>query len=469
MRFVHAAALTRRRDGRKGRRTQALCGAVLLAGTVIASSLGGCAAQKEPRPNFVVVVVDTLRADGMSYAGHSRATPHFDALQRRSVWFPNAYANAPWTLPSLASLFTSQICSRHKVVIWGNKLPSDRVTLAEVLREAGYRTAAFTSNVLFGQDSGFGQGFDTYDVVISPAAMARKPGEPFPNAPASLVTKRALSWLQRLRATEPDAPFFLYLHYMEPHTPYRCPVAAAGGCAPRAEDLNERLHAEEWDFDEVERATIVRLYDGEVARMDGALGRLLAELEASHGRDNTWLVVTADHGEQLGERGVYLHGKSLDHREIHVPLLISAPDGRASVSEEPVSLVDVAPTLLDLAGITAPASFGGRSLAAALAGEKLEPVPVVSEIFQTTKNPPRHRLAVVGANEKFVLSPGGEVSRFDLRRDPNGAEPLPAVWEELWQALGPFADEIDLGSLPEAPEIDSETRDRLRALGYDWQ
>jgi arylsulfatase A-like enzyme len=469
MRSILVAAVTRRSDGREGRRALAWWGAVLVAGTAIASSLGGCAAQPEPRPNFVVVVVDTLRADGMSYAGHSRATPHFDALQRRSVWFPNAYANAPWTLPSLASLFTSQICSRHKVVIWGNELPADHVTLAEVLRGVGYRTAAFTSNVLFGHDSGFGQGFDTYDVVISPAAIARKPGEPFPNAPASLVTERAVSWLQRLRVGEPNAPFFLYLHYMEPHTPYRCPVAAAGGCALRAADINERLHAEEWEFDEIERATIVRLYDGEVARMDGALGRLLAALEEDPGRDNTWLVVTSDHGEQLGERGVYLHGRSLDRREILVPLLINAPDDRASVTEEPVSLVDVAPTLLDLAGVAAPSSFGGRSLAAALAGERLEPVPVVSEIFQTTKNPPRHRLAVVGADEKIVLSPGGEVSRFDLRRDPNEAEPLPAVRDDLWRALGPFAGAIDLGSVPEAPEIDAETRERLRALGYDLQ
>jgi arylsulfatase A-like enzyme len=228
MRFLLAAAVTRRRGGRKGRRPPASYTAAWLAVTAIAvtSSLGGCSAETEPRPNFVVVVVDTLRADGLSYAGHPRATPHFDALQQRSTWFPNAYANAPWTLPSLASLFTSQICSRHKVVIWGNELGADHVTLAEVLQAAGYRTAAFMSNVLFGPDSGFGQGFDDYDVVLSPAALARKPGEPFPNAPASLVTKRAVAWLQQPRVDEPDTPFFLYLHYMEPHTPYRCPADA---------------------------------------------------------------------------------------------------------------------------------------------------------------------------------------------------------------------------------------------------
>lgn len=469
MRFLLAAALTRRRGGRIGLRAQGLRRAALLVGSAIASSLVGCAAQTEPRPNFVVVVVDTLRADGLSHAGHSRPTPHFDALQQRSAWFPNAYANAPWTLPSLASLFTSQICSRHKVVIWGNELGADHLTLPEVLQAAGYRTAAFQSNVLFGPDSGFGQGFDDYDVVLSPAALARKPGEPFPNAPASLVTKRAIAWLQQPRGDESDTPFFLYLHYMEPHTPYRCPAGAAGGCAPRAADINERLHAEEWEFDEDERETIVRLYDGEVARMDNALGRLLAALEEAPGRDNTWLVVTADHGEQLGERGVYLHGKSLDRREIHVPLLIGAPDGRASVNGEPVSLIDIAPTLLDLAGVDAPPSFGGRSLAPALAGEQLEFVPVVSEIFQTTENPPRHRLAVVTSDEKFLLSPGGEVSRFDLRRDPNEAESLPAVREDLWRNLGPLADSIDLGSVPETPEIDPETRERLQALGYDRQ
>jgi len=470
MKSAHAVALTRRRDEeRRGRRSPALWGALLLAGTAIASSLVGCAAQTEPRPNFVVVVVDTLRADGMSYAGHSRATPHFDALQQRSAWFPNAYATAPWTLPSLASLFTSQICSRHKVVIWGNRLSADHVTLAETFQQSGYRTAAFMSNILFGPDSGFGQGFDDYDVVVSPAASARKPGEPFPNAPASLVTKRALSWLERLGEKEPDAPFFLYLHYMEPHTPYRCPNSAPRDCAARAADINERLHAEDWEFDAGEHESIVRLYDGEVAKMDEALGHLVSGLDAAPGRDETWLVVTADHGEQLGERGVYLHGKSLDQREIRVPLLIRAPAGPPFVNQAPVSLIDVAPTLLGIAGVEAPSSFGGRSLVAALAGEDLEPAPVISEIFQTTKKPPRHRLAVVDGKEKLVITPTGEVSRFDLEQDPHEASAVPATREDLWRALGPLADSIDLSSLPEAPEVDPATRERLRSLGYDWQ
>jgi arylsulfatase A-like enzyme len=441
----------------------------LLAGTALAATLGACAAEPEPRPNFVVVLVDTLRADRMSYAGHPRATPHFDALQRRSIWFSNAYATAPWTLPSLASLFTSQICSRHKVVIWGSELPAGDETLAETLQRAGYRTAAFTSNILLAKGSGFDQGFDIYEWVSPENANLNDPGKVFDSARASLVTKRGLAWLRELRAREPEAPFLLYLHYMEPHTPYRCPRGAPAECAARSKAINERLHAEDWGFDAADQAEIVRLYDGEVAAMDRALGRLLAALQSDPGLANTWVVVTADHGEQLGERGVYLHGKSLDRQEIHVPLLIHAPDDRAAVVEQPVSLIDVAPTLLDLAGVAVPSTFGGRSLAPALDGDALESVPVVSEIFQTTELPPRDRLAVIAAGEKILLTPGGEVSRIDLRRDPIEAKPMPAQREDLWRALGPLAGAIDLGAAPKAPELDEETREQLRALGYDWR
>ena len=429
----------------------------------------GCAPTPSARPNFIVLVVDTLRADRLSHAGYTQVSPAFDALAERSVRFSRAYSSAPWTLPSLASLFTSQIGSRHRVVTWGTRLAPEHVTLSEVLREAGYRTAAWTSNVLFSHDSGFQQGFDSYQVVFAPGAAGPHPPSPFPNASARQVSEGGLNWLVNLRRREPEASFFVYLHYMEPHTPYACARDAEPACVARAARINERLHAVQWDFDTDDRGTIARLYDAEVAKMDRGLGQLVRSLEKYGLRENTWLIVTSDHGEQLGRDGIYLHGKSLDRAEIHVPLLFSAPDGRSALVDAPVSLIDVAPTLVELAGVAVPESFRGRSLVAALEGGNVPAVPIIAEIFQTTEEPPRHRLAVLTELEKIVLGPEGGVERFDLAADPAEEHPLPATREDLSRVLGPIEDSIDFRGTREAPELDAETRERLRALGYDWQ
>jgi arylsulfatase A-like enzyme len=436
-------------------------GALLLC--ALASWLAGCSESRPP--SFVLVLVDALRADHLG-ENAGRRPAHTAALAERGIWFERAFATAPWTLPSLASLFVSQLGSQHRVVIWGSSLPAEHETLAEVLRAHGYRTGAWTANVLIGPDTGFAQGFEIYDVVFSPAAARRPPGAPFPNAPAEQVTRRALRWIRALREKDPEAPFFAYLHFMEPHTPYRCPDPRSTRCAARAAALNERLMAEEWNFEPEEQALIRRLYRSEVTRVERALGRLAEALESEALREHTWLVVTADHGEQLGEIGAYLHGKSLDQREIHVPLVFRGPPARGARIEQPVSLIDVAPTLLALARIEQPASFHGRSLVPALDGRALDRAPAIAEIFQTTTDPPRHRLAVIRGDEKLVLGYDGSVSRFDLRRDPQEASPRPATRAELSHALGEREQWIDLGGAPEAPPLDAATRERLRALGY---
>jgi len=432
----------------------------------VALAAVSCGSESESRPNFILVVVDTLRADRLSHAGYSQPSPHFDALARQSVRFSRAYANAPWTLPSLASLFTSQIGSRHQVVMWGTPLDSQHVTLAEVLRQAGYRTAGRTSNVLFGNESGFQQGFNSYQMVSAPKALEPNPPSPFPNAPAHKVSQRGLNWILDLQQAEPGVPFFIYLHYMEPHTPYECGRGAAATCAARAASLNERLHAVQWEFDSDERDAIENLYDGEVAKMDRGLGQLVRALEKHGLRENTWLIVTSDHGEQLGAKGTYLHGKSLDQAEIQVPLLFSGPGQRSSLVDTPVSLIDVAPTILELAGVDAPESFEGRSLVAALEGGHIPEAPVVAEIFQTTTEPPRHRLAVITSLEKVVLEPGGGVVSYDLAADPTEENPRVASRQDLSRALGSIEDSIDFRGTRQAPEIAPEMRERLEALGY---
>ncbi len=452
--------MTRRGRGAARRRTG--WALAVLAGAGVA-----CGASRESPPSFALIVVDALRADHWSAPGGS-AGPALDALRARSVSFRNAYANAPWTVPSLASLFLSQLPSQHRVVVWGASIAEERVTVAELLRDAGYRTGAFVSNVLIGPSSGLAQGFDTYEVIVDPAARRHRPGELYPNASADRVSRRALTWIERVRSAAPEAPFLAYLHYMEPDSPYRCPGSVSAECDPEAADLNGRLLAEAWEFSEGERARIRALYRREVASLTRGLGRLLDALDRSAAGRALWVVVTADHGEQLGESGAYLHGRSLDQREIRVPLLVSGPSRTAAAVDEPVSLIDVAPTLLDLAGLAAPRSFLGRSLRPALEGRALAPVPVVSELFRTTDTPPRHRLAALGRDEKLVLASSGEVLRFDLARDPDGLSPRPATRRDLQRALGVHADRVALDAVAERPPLDAEVRGQLEALGYGW-
>jgi arylsulfatase A-like enzyme len=462
-----------RGGGGGGLHQRGACAAAGAVVALVAAGLLACSSEPpEPPPNFVLVVVDALRADHLTGSQNTPLeTPNFDALRHQSTWFRNAYATASWTLPSLASLFVSQLSSQHRLIRWGAELGDDHVTLVEVLRGAGYRTGGWSANVLIKNDSGFKQGFETYRVVLARGILGREAPEPFPNARGDLVRQRALSWLRETGAADAEAPFFVYLHYMEPHTPYECSSTgdrAVGEEAQRgatAEDtdapddenrlecsarvkaaaavLNKRLLDGDRSFTPFEREMIRKLYAAEVRNMDAELGLLVAALEAEDLWENTWLIVTADHGEQLGERGHYLHGETLDPHEIRVPLFISGPNRREATVDTPVSLIDLAPTILDLAGLDPPESFHGRSLAPAIDGKPLPATPVVAELFQRWDEPPLDMLAVVSGSDLIVME-------MDSR------------------ALGELEASIDLSREPpeEPPAVSPETREHLRALGY---
>ncbi|NQZ99254.1 MAG: sulfatase [Myxococcales bacterium] len=421
--------------------------------------LGGCASER--RPNLVLVVVDTLRADALAFSGGRFATPHADAIAAEGVWFTRAYANSSWTLPSMASLLLSQVGSHHGVVGFGSVLPEAAITLTEALRDHGYATAGFAANVLIEAGTGFEQGFDHFDVPVDLAGWGKTKLELFPNAPAGVITGLAVDWL----ASQPlDRPFFLYVHYMEPHTPYRCSNGKQP-CRDGAAALSEALVNERWNFTDAEARLIRRLYGLEVTVFDVALGSLVAALRERDALENTWIVITADHGELLGEGGRYLHGDSLEIPEIRIPLVIRGPKRQSGRVDTPVSLIDVAPTLLEIAAVPRPAGFRGRSLLPALRGGAIDAVPVVSELFLRGEKTPRHRLVVVDAAGSTVLASDGAVTRRGL--DPD-AKATPAARSDLVTALGERLEWIDFeGPDPsEAPPLSEAMRERLRALGY---
>ena len=433
--------------------------------------LAGCSAPApDARPNFILIVVDTLRADHLRFAGYPRPdiSPALDALRDESVWFEEARATASWTLPSLTSLFVSQIPSQHRVAAWGAALPAEALTLAEVLRGAGYRTGGWSANILIKEDLGLPQGFDEYKVVYNFEAWQQEwHGELVPTAKAVWVGRAALDWIGSVPGSG-AAPFFAFLHYMEPHTPYRCPEGAAPACTGRSLELNQRLVEREWNFSQKEQAQIQKLYDSEIRVLDAELKKLFDHLKGERFWNDTWVVLTADHGESLGENDTWLHGRSLEPQEIRVPLLISGPQRTASVVHGPVSMIDVAPTLLDIAGIEAPASFRGRSLVPAFEGASLPDVPVIAELFEGGNEPPRQRLAVVQGSEKVVEDMDGSLHRFDLRQDPAQMNPLAVDSDHFSRLLGDWAPAISRSreAPADVPPLSPQTREQLRALGY---
>ena len=313
------------------------------------------AQRKKPGPNILLITIDTLRADHLSCYGYSRLTsPHIDRLARQGVRFQSAYSPVPLTGPAHSSLLTSVYPQQHGATINGMKISAKPrpVTLAQLLRRNGYRTGAFVSAwPLKKSILGLGRGFGVYNEKFSYhyklVNAARRADE---------VTAAALQWLQKPRRR----PFFLWVHFFDPHSPYEVHKEftdlAANTGAPSSPRLDPQRNQEV--------AQRIFAYDSEIAFTDHHVGKLLHELENLKLRDKTLIVLTADHGENLGENGYVGHGDRIDQPIVHIPLIFSYPGviPAGKVANENASLVDVMPTVLEYAGITVRVPIEGQSL-----------------------------------------------------------------------------------------------------------
>jgi arylsulfatase A-like enzyme len=358
------------------------------------------------------------------------------------VVFTDAQSSSSWTLPSLGSLLTSQHPSTLDIWGFGGHLDPAFSTLTERLAAAGYRTFGIGSHIYMGDRFGLTQGFAEYDGEL---VLDQLPSQIAISSPD--VTAKSVAWL----AAHGDAerPWFMWVHYFDPHAIYHAHpgVAAAFG----TESNSER-------------------YDGEIAFTDAAVGTLLEALAGQGLADRTIVVLTADHGEEFGERGGEGHGYHVHEEVIHVPLIFRVPGIAPRRVETRVALVDVLPTLLELTGLESDESLAGRSLAPALAGATLEPVPTISE------------LRLHGAEDSLTAGrwklirdhQAKEVRLYDLETDPgertNLADRHPAVARKLGVELGKRVraarTQGEAVERTAAPSLSDEETRRLRALGY---
>lgn len=432
---------------------------------------------------MLLLVADTLRADRLGAYGNARGlTPFLDTLADRSYVFHDAYAQSPWTSPSIASLLTSRYPSQHGFVRFESLLAAEEHTLAEVLGEHGFATAGFTANTLLSQKRGFAQGFDTYRVLATPAARPRHRLVSWVTGRADAIDAAALKWLDGPERRE--GPVFLYLHYMDTHTPYEPAAPAlekvfAGRPPPDLEQLTDaHLFGRMGGLDEQTLAAVKDVYDAEVLSLDLALGRFFAELERRGFLRNAVVIFTADHGEEFMDHGFTGHGHSLFDELIRVPLLVSVPGQSERVDVTgAVSLVDLAPTLVELTGGALSASFAGRSFAPLL-GEARQPrqqrlpeAAVVSEmvVVNGIRLTPHARAVVLGPG-KLIAGVGGEREFYDRSRDsgetdPGGVEEPDR--ERLRRALESFAKRASQqAGRRRTQALDATDQEQLKALGY---
>lgn len=426
---------------------------------------------------IIVIGIDTLRPDHLSSYGYERqTTPNLDrVVAEEGVLFERVYSSSSWTLPSMASVFTSLHPIQHRVVDRGFRLAPQIPTLAGVLAQNGWLTAAFVTHIyvssLFGLDSGF--------LEFRELSIDWNFGEGL-QVTAEALNEQLFPWLEH----HADQRFFLYVHIFDPHWDYSPPEPFASefikeGYSGPADGTykfleqylpRDRLMSQE-DLDQV-----VALYDGEIKWTDHQLGRLFDHLKRLGLWEDTLLVVLADHGEEFQEHQSFHHIRTLYEEVLRVPLLVKLPGGRSVGARlrvpERVRNLDLAPTILDLAGIECPSTFQGESILPLVWNEGAD-----RTVFAHTVRHESNKMTWIEGEEKliFTYTPGSEkIEYFDLSTDPgelsaNSGDPSRV--HELHQSLIERAMQMmsvapAKGEAPPQTDLTPEQEERLRALGY---
>lgn len=440
-----------------------------------------CACTPQHAGDILLITVDTLRPDHLGLYGYERTTsPNIDRFFADAAIFERAYATNANTAPSVVSILTGQLPHEHRVRKF-YQLVSDDLCLVTDRLPAGYQTAAFVSNmVLTDEAMGIGRYFDHFDDHVDEPEPNRKIFE----RTASRTTDAALLWLAEHRL--PERPLFLWVHYIDPHGPYGAPSAENASFEHEGFVTFEptRVHSYQLEPGVEDALDYVDRYDEEIAYMDAALGRLLAGYSAQRELDEALLIFTADHGESMIEHERWFtHGYQVYEEIIRVPLMIRGPDVEPGRRDGLVSGIDLAPTMLDFAGVTPDAASGGVALQRREAASKGRTVFAEGGggkfLIRAAIQGDKKWVAVTSAGERKIRKSWS----YDLGKDSSELDPQ--AWNAAdsdgtpRQLIDLFDRDPDPGGLPKdfekglridapkvAPRADEETIERLRALGY---
>ncbi|HEY6304513.1 MAG TPA: sulfatase-like hydrolase/transferase [Terriglobales bacterium] len=418
----------------------------------------------KPALNVVLITIDTLRADHVGCYGYKQIkTPNIDGLAADGVRFDRAFAVVPVTLPSHSSMLTGtypMLSGMHDFS--GNKLSPLQPTLASVLKQAGYQTGAVIGSAVLDSRFGLNQGFDFYYDHFEFSRLDEANLDQM-ERPGNVVADVALNWLEKAGITKdqlaksPQKRFFLWMHLYDPHFPYHPP-------------------------EPYRREYAAQPYDGEIAFADEQVGRLLRFLKEKGVYQNTVIVLCGDHGESLGEHGEKTHGFFIYNATMHVPLIIRLPDHRlpesaaARMVADPVSLVDLMPTVLAAVGLEIPSQVQGRSLLAELRGEVNRDNQANRDrvLYGETFLPRIHfNWSELRGSENikyhFIDAPRPEL--YDLAKDPDEVHNLfaekKAVAEEMHSKLVGMIRDYSAGKeLAGKTGLDPALMERLKSLGY---
>ena len=410
------------------------------------------------RPRLLVwISQDTVRADHLGAYGYGRSTsPNFDRLARGFTVFEQAVSAASWTLPSLTSQMTSRYPSFHGATQATKAADARYPTLFETLANDGFTVLGVTGNPFISDKYALARGFD---------ALV------YTGLKADVVSRLARQYSDQWNGGD----LALFVHFMDPHSPYRPPEEYRDKFGPAYDGAVDGFNyrsAAKTDAD-VER--VRALYDGELAWTDHEIAGLLAALSQKGLLDQAVIAYSADHGDEFMDHGSWGHAHTLYEELLHVPFALRVPGARARRVAEPVSLVDLAPTLLEALRVPAPASYQGRSLLPLVHGATLPELPLFAE---TARFKTSHKVAVRLGRFKYIeelMEPEGKALQkarellFDLEADPkeSGGEPSGAELERLRREVAGFLARAQAADVHgQAARIDPEDEEALRALGY---
>ena len=401
----------------------------------------------KPDLNVVLITIDTLRADHVGCFGYKQIkTPNIDGLAADGTRFERAFAVVPVTLPSHSAILTGTYPMRSGMHDFSaNKLSPTQPTMASVLKQAGYATGAVIAAAVLDGKFGLNQGFDFYYDHFDFSRLSESNLDEM-ERPGNVVADQALDWLGK----NSQKKFFLWMHLYDPHAPYNPPEPYRTQYAGRP-------------------------YDGEIAFADEQVGRLLRYLKDKGIYQKTVIVLTGDHGESLGEHGEKTHGFFVYNATMHVPLIIRVPGGPAERAvSDPVSLVDLMPTVLGATGVDVPAEVQGKSLLARVRGGDNQSTERDRSVYGETFMPRIHfnwseLRGAENAKYHFIDAPRPEL--YDLAKDPGELNNLlgekKAVAEEMRSQLVAMIREYSAGKeLAEKTGLDPVLMERLKSLGY---